>query len=110
MNETEVNNNFLKGDSAKDTREPSLEDDTEVKIGKISIAEPRYSIFEGKPTVRVGAIEKATNKRVHFNLKLSKDSENKGQRFPTDAEIEELKAEFEKKQLQYKSKYVMYLY
>ena len=110
VNETEVNNKFLKGDSTKDTREPSLEDDTEVKIGKISIAEPRYSIFEGKPTVRVGAIEKATNKRVHFNLKLSKDSENKGQRFPTDAEIEELKAEFEKKQLQYKSKYVMYLY
>ena len=109
-NETEVNNKFLKGDSAKDTREPSLEDDTEVKIGKISIAEPRYSIFEGKPTVRVGAIEKSTNKRVHFNLKLAKDSENKGQRFPTDAEIEELKAEFEKKQIQYKSKYVMYLY
>jgi hypothetical protein len=100
----------LKEGDTTDINEPSLETDTDIQLSKISIAEPRYSIFEGKPTVRVGAIEKATNKRVHFNLKLAKDSENKGQRFPTDAEIEELKAEFEKKQIQYKSKYVMYLY
>ena len=90
--------------------EATLEDDVEVQLSKISIAEPQYSISDGKPMVRVGAIEKSSNKRVHFNLKLSKDSENKGQRYPTDAEIEELKELFEKKQMQYKGKYVMYLY
>ena len=110
MNETEVRKKFLNDGDTADINDASLEDDNEVQLSKISIAEPQYSISDGKPMVRVGAIEKSTNLRVHFNLKLSTDSENKGQRYPTDAEIEELKELFEKKQMQYKNKYVMYLY
>jgi len=90
--------------------EPSLDTDDSIELNKVNFAKPQFRVEHGRATVRVGAIEKRTNNRYNFDLRLKEPSKGAVSGEPTPEEIEQLKDMFEDKKRQYSSKYVMYLY
>jgi len=101
----------LMEDGSSEFNEPSLETDETIVLSKVHFEMPQFRIaHDGKATVRVGAIEKRTNHRFHFDLQLKEASKSLDKKTPTPEEVEQLKSMFDEKKRQYSSKYVMYLY
>ena len=98
-------------EDTSDFNELSLEHDGDIVLSHDRFEPPKYRTEDNKPYVNVGAIEKRTNKRHHFKLKLSEDSKKEVNSLePTDSEITEIKQKFEDIQQKYSGKYVMYMY
>ena len=105
---------MLMKDNTAELNEPDIENDSEIVLAHDNMPTGQYLIHpdDNKPYVNVGVIEKRTNLRKHFILKLSEKSGNAdaGKKHPTEDEIEKLQAKFKETQLKYAGKYVMYLY
>jgi len=108
----QIQTGMLMKDGASELNEPDIENDSEIVLAHDNMPTGQYLIHpdDNKPYVNVGVIEKRTNLRKHFNLKLGEKSENVGEKHPTADEIEKLQAKFKETQLKYAGKYVMYLY
>jgi hypothetical protein len=108
----QIQTGMLMKDGTSELNEPDIENDSEIVLAHDNMPTGEYLIHpdDNKPYVNVGVIEKRTNLRKHFNLKLGEKSENVGQKHPTADEIEKLQAKFKETQLKYAGKYVMYLY
>ena len=103
-----IQSRVLEADTSEFNQD-SLETDEHISLSKVHIEAPQFTKDEqGRPYVRVGAIEKRTNKRVHFNLTLTAKRLTEGE--VTDEEKEQLRNMFEEKKTKYSSNYVMYLY
>ena len=105
---------MLMKDGSSEFNEPDIENDSEIVLAHDNMPMGQYLIHpdDNKPYVNVGAIEKRSNVRKHFQLKLSEETQNKvkDKRHPTDEEKERLNAKFKDLQIKYAAKYVMYLY
>jgi hypothetical protein len=107
----EIQTGILMNEDSFEFNEPSLEHDTKLVLSEDSFEMPKYRTEDKIPYVSVGAIEKKTNNRLHFKLKLDSESRKKDtDSEPTNEEKEALNAKFEEIKRKYAAKYVMYLY